>query len=395
MGSSYLPPPEQNVVNVGDELSQTALDAINASAFPSGTNPFVTASDAGAIKDYDNYKVYKAGDIVHESGKLYRFNAFIGAAGYGPITHPYAWTVVSGEKGDQGDPGIQGIQGDPGPQGPQGIQGDPGGPPGPQGPQGDQGPQGVQGDPGPPGPAGGSIEAWYDGTSYNVDQAVTYNGAIWICTSSTTAWYSQYPYVGSPFWSLLSSSYFATLSGATFSGKVSVVGSNSSWAGFNLGYGSAPSSPVAGDMWMQTAGNYLYYRSPANVTYTLAMQQFTNTFSSPQVIDTTSNTLPALRVTQKGTFPALVVEDSTNPDSTSLVVDTSGNVGVGVAIGYTATQKLEIVGNVKADGFVNGSGPVFKVTSVSTHATGANTHDIYMSVNGSTYRIPAIFVSTP
>jgi hypothetical protein len=102
-----------------------------------------------------------------------------------------------------------------------------------------------------------------------------------------------------------------------------------------------------------------------------------------------------LRVTQKGTSPALVVEDSVNPDSTSLVVDTSGNVGVGVAIGYTATQKLEVVGNVKSDGFVNGSGPVFKVNSVSTHSNGADTHDIYVSIGGSTYRIPAIFVSTP
>jgi hypothetical protein len=395
MGSSYLPPSEQNVVNVGDELSQAAIDAINAAVSPSSANPFVTSSEAGAIKDYDNYKVYNAGDIVHESSKLYRFNAFIGAAGYGPITHPNAWTTVSGEKGDQGLQGYQGAQGDPGPPGPQGPQGDPGGPPGPQGPQGDPGNQGLQGDVGPQGPAGPTIEAWSNDVSHGVDQVVTFNGAAWICTNPTTASYNQYPYVGSYNWSLLFASHFAQLTGASFMGKVSTTGSTSSSAGFNIGYGAPPSSPVAGDLWMQTGGNYLYYRAPANVTYTLAMQQFTNTFSSPQVIDTTSNTLPALRVTQKGTFPALVVEDSTNPDSTSLVVDTSGNVGVGVAIGYTATQKLEVVGNVKATAMITGSGPTFTVNSVSTHGNGSDTHDIYMSVGGSTYRIPAIFVSTP
>ena len=97
MGSSYLPPSEQNVVNVGDELSQAAIDAINAAVSPSGTNPFVTASEAAGagFSDYDNFKVYSAGDVVLASNDFYRFNTFIGAAGYGPITHPGAWTKLS------------------------------------------------------------------------------------------------------------------------------------------------------------------------------------------------------------------------------------------------------------------------------------------------------------
>jgi len=97
MGSSYLPPSEQNVVNVGDELSQAAIDAINAAVAPSGTNPFVTASEAtgAGFSDYDNFKVYAAGDVVLASNDFYRFNTFIGAAGYGPITHPAAWTKLS------------------------------------------------------------------------------------------------------------------------------------------------------------------------------------------------------------------------------------------------------------------------------------------------------------
>jgi len=54
-----------------------------------------------------------------------------------------------------------------------------------------------------------------------------------------------------------------------------------------------------------------------------------NTFTANQIISVTDNTNAALRVTQLGTGNALVVEDSTNPDSTPFVVDSSGNVGIG------------------------------------------------------------------
>jgi len=54
-----------------------------------------------------------------------------------------------------------------------------------------------------------------------------------------------------------------------------------------------------------------------------------NTFTANQIISVTDNTNAALRVTQLGTGNALVVEDSTNPDSSPFVVDSSGNVGIG------------------------------------------------------------------
>lgn len=49
------------------------------------------------------------------------------------------------------------------------------------------------------------------------------------------------------------------------------------------------------------------------------------------VIIDTSSTTNALRITQRGTGPALLVEDSTNVDSTPFVIDAAGNVGVGLA----------------------------------------------------------------
>ena len=64
-----------------------------------------------------------------------------------------------------------------------------------------------------------------------------------------------------------------------------------------------------------------------------------NTFTANQIISVTDNTNAALRVTQLGSGNALVVEDSTNPDSTPFVVDASGNVGIGTS---SPSSNLEI-----------------------------------------------------
>jgi hypothetical protein len=56
-----------------------------------------------------------------------------------------------------------------------------------------------------------------------------------------------------------------------------------------------------------------------------------NTFTANQIISVTDNTYAALRVTQLGTGNAIVVEDSTNPDSSPFVVDASGNCGIGTS----------------------------------------------------------------
>jgi len=55
-----------------------------------------------------------------------------------------------------------------------------------------------------------------------------------------------------------------------------------------------------------------------------------NGIVQPGVIIDGSSTLPALRITQTGTGDALLIDDDTNPDATPFVVDTSGNVGIGV-----------------------------------------------------------------
>ncbi len=52
-------------------------------------------SSGGGVSEYDNFKVYNANDVVWLGSFIYRFNAYIGAAGYGPVTHPAAWTKLS------------------------------------------------------------------------------------------------------------------------------------------------------------------------------------------------------------------------------------------------------------------------------------------------------------
>lgn len=57
-------------------------------------------------------------------------------------------------------------------------------------------------------------------------------------------------------------------------------------------------------------------------------------FSYNTVVEVTDNTNAALRITQTGTGNALLVEDSTNPDSTPLVIDANGRV----ILGHTSSQ---------------------------------------------------------
>lgn len=96
--------------------------------------------------------------------------------------------------------------------------------------------------------------------------------------------------------------------------------------------GAVNTSKLGGDI--TAAGKALLDDADAaaqRATLAAAGTGVSNTFSASQVIEVTDNTNAALRITQLGTGNALVVEDSTNPDSTPFIVDASGNVGIGTA----------------------------------------------------------------
>jgi hypothetical protein len=95
-------------------------------------------------------------------------------------------------------------------------------------------------------------------------------------------------------------------------------------------------------------------------TVTPLAGSFTNiTGSANAIISVSDSVNAALRITQLGTGNALLVEDSTNPDSTPFVIDASGNV----IAGYTAT--------------VTGTGPSTATTpTVQIHGTTNNKSSI-------------------
>jgi hypothetical protein len=75
----------------------------------------------------------------------------------------------------------------------------------------------------------------------------------------------------------------------------------------------------------------------------------TNVEDQPNLIEVNSAS-DALRITQTGSGNALVVEDSTNPDSTPFIVDASGSVLVGTS---TQVSKLTVDGDVSGTFFIN------------------------------------------
>jgi hypothetical protein len=266
------------------------------------------------------------------------------------------------------------------------------------------------------GPGGQPISIWNNFTDYPEwslvydDQSPYDRRTPYIAKVDVVAGGSR-PSVAGNEWEILGSGWFASQqeqtndrnlintkanrSGDTFTGKINTLAPTSANAGINIGSISSTSiltNSIAGDLWIGTF-QLTYKNAQGNIVYGAATN-IANVFGAPQIIDTT-NSAPALRVTQKGTGNALLVEDSLNPDTTALVVDTSGNVGIGVATGYAATQKLEVAGNVKATALMTGSGPAFSVNSVGAHTPGGDTHNLTVSVNGSTYRIGMVFVSTP
>jgi hypothetical protein len=148
----------------------------------------------------------------------------------------------------------------------------------------------------------------------------------------------------------------AELSGATFTGKVNCTPAVGGVAGINIGIGGASAASLSpGDLWISTGGTNLNFRDGTGAWRVIATQgqantfSATNTFSAPQIIATpTTASTPALRITNLGTTStahSLVVEDATNPDITSLVVNNAGNVGIGVnPASWTPSEKLDIAG---------------------------------------------------
>lgn len=92
-----------------------------------------------------------------------------------------------------------------------------------------------------------------------------------------------------------------------------------------------------------------------------------------------------LRITQTGAGNALLVEDSTNPDSTPFVIDASGNVGIGLT---PTTNKLEVAGTIESTGLVStGGASITSTLDITTNNTAFRLKDSAGTM------IPTLFLS--
>jgi hypothetical protein len=172
---------------------------------------------------------------------------------------------------------------------------------------------------------------------------------------------------------------YAPLTGGTFTGKVDFTSVGGA-AGLNIGIGgTSASATVNGDIWIPTAGTNLNFRDGNGIARVCASTTSGNTFNQPQAVDT-SNVLPALRVTQRGTGNAIQVEDSTTPDASAFIVDQHGKVGIGTAPDATAAIKIDGNG-------MSFNGTVFNPTGTASHTGGGDTADLLVTINGTAYRI--------
>ena len=204
--------------------------------------------------------------------------------------------------------------------------------------------------------------AWGDITGVlgnQSDLATALNGKLEVTTAASTyqtlAGMSSYlttATAASTYFTIASAAGKANLSGATFTGKVNLATIGVGSPSVNLGgqCDPAPSSATNGDLWISNAAApKLTYRM-AGVNYNLPVLNQFNTFTNQMVIDTTSSTTSALRVTQRGAGNAIEVEDSTTPDATRFAVDQFGKVGIGVAPDTTAALKVDTNGIMFGDG---------------------------------------------
>lgn len=182
---------------------------------------------------------------------------------------------------------------------------------------------------------------------------------------------------------------YALLSGAAFTGNVTANSNtisarrfvgvpNGGVAGVNIGTGGTDTaSTTAGDLWIASGGVNLNFRDGNGSWRICATTTNGNVFSAVQTIDVNSAST-ALRVTQRGTGAALVVEDTNNPDSSPTIIDAEGNVGIGVQ--SAGGHKLYVNGTAYVSGILNVLGLDVR-TLVTNHIfSGANVKNVNMPI---------------
>jgi hypothetical protein len=109
----------------------------------------------------------------------------------------------------------------------------------------------------------------------------------------------------------------------------------------------------------------------------------TTTLSGNQIISVTDSTNAALRITQLGTGNALLVEDSTNPDATPFVINSSGVVITGTTSQTTAVNSANgtaAIPIIQANGLAAGS---TSLGAIAWFATGVQAPSVVLAKSNS------------
>jgi hypothetical protein len=170
-------------------------------------------------------------------------------------------------------------------------------------------------------------------TSVTASSPVTSSGGSSPNIALPAATTSVNGYLTSTDWNTFNSKGNGTVTSVT--GTAPVVSSGGATPAISM---AAATTSVNGYL---TSTDWTTFNAKASVSTT-------NTFTANQIVSVTDNTNAALRITQLGTGNALLVEDSTNPDSTPFVVDASGNVGIGTTPVVQNGRALQIDGGAGA-----------------------------------------------
>lgn len=89
-GSGYL---RQFETLAEAKVAYASISASGAavSLYQPATSSLALFENGGDAPEYDNGMTYGTGAVVKLNGRLYRLINFVGAGGYGPISHPYLW----------------------------------------------------------------------------------------------------------------------------------------------------------------------------------------------------------------------------------------------------------------------------------------------------------------
>jgi hypothetical protein len=192
-----------------------------------------------------------------------------------------------------------------------------------------------------------TLGTYLTGTSFNGSAAVT---ATVDATSANTASKVVARDVSGNF---SAGTITAALSGnaTTATTATNVAGGTANQIVYNTSAGTTnfAAAPSASGQLLGWNGSAYAWVSPVPVTSggtgatslagaNIAVTNVANTFTANQIISVTDNTNAALRITQLGTGNALLVEDSTNPDSSPFVIDTNGRAILG------STASVQVLG---------------------------------------------------